>query len=470
MQKIKIENFKGYHSPAIEIEPEGKSLLVFGENGSGKSSLYEALKHFFFADKIEERLVPASVPEEEREQIMNDHWKSLRYAGDNNPSVVLVNGEDRSHFQRGDYYIFLISPEELQAMSEIRLDEQEKYWYFDGSPSSVLNECWKDLQEEVNKVLTEDFRETINIRIDRRANGDETETRVVVIDTGNGRSHSHELTFHFNESRLHLIQLLLMLEIVHLLSDRGKKNILVLDDFVTSLDAANRSFIVRYVLRNFKTFQLLVMTHSAGFYNMFRYEANLLNNSQWCYGCLYGVETTCRYYVDKKDEDLKVDISAVSDADPMALKEAGNKLRRSFEILVHRLSCHLSVGGIEESHTLLEFLNNKSILYRNGKNGADYILDEIEKLVNCNHYKETKLGKIIADKLSHYKIDLVALQEILKQMELFQKVALHPSSHATVGTGAANPVHKKELVESARILDELISLAKKIKAHEEAIF
>lgn len=470
MQKIEIENFKGYHTPAVVIEPAGKNLLLFGENGAGKSSLYEALRHFFFSAKIESMLVPASSTPEDREQKLQEYHANLRFAGETNPSRILVNGLDVNNFNRGNYRIFLVSPEELKTRDELILIELVKHWYCDGDPTEILEDCWKELQEEVNKVLSEDFRENITIKIDRRVNGGTNEYRVVVNDTKNNRSHISDLTLQFNESRLHLVQLLLMLEIAHLLYETGKNNILVLDDFVTSLDAANRSFIVRYVLKHFSNFQLLVMTHSAGFYNMFRYEANLLNKDQWGYGCLYGVESSCKYYVDNKDEDLKVDVSAVSDADPVTLKETGNKLRRSFEILVHRLARHLSIGGIEESRKLLEKISTTATLYRNGERGADSILDELKALVLCDHYKDTELGKKIAGKLSLYKINLLPLQEVLKQMELFQKIALHPTSHATAGTGAANPVHKKELVESARILNELIEYSNKIETHEEAMF
>ena len=49
--EIEIKNFrafpKDYH---IDLHDAGKNLLVYGENGSGKSSLYLALKSFFESD------------------------------------------------------------------------------------------------------------------------------------------------------------------------------------------------------------------------------------------------------------------------------------------------------------------------------------------------------------------------------------------------------------------------------------
>lgn len=45
IKKINIEAFRGI--PWLDLEPDGKSLLILGENGTGKSSLVEALEFFF---------------------------------------------------------------------------------------------------------------------------------------------------------------------------------------------------------------------------------------------------------------------------------------------------------------------------------------------------------------------------------------------------------------------------------------
>ena len=49
--KIEIKNFKAFQGPdvidlngPIELSEKGQNLLLYGENGSGKTSLYEALK------------------------------------------------------------------------------------------------------------------------------------------------------------------------------------------------------------------------------------------------------------------------------------------------------------------------------------------------------------------------------------------------------------------------------------------
>lgn len=51
MNSIELENFKAFKSKTT-FKIDNKNLLCFGENGAGKSSIYEALKIVFFEDRI----------------------------------------------------------------------------------------------------------------------------------------------------------------------------------------------------------------------------------------------------------------------------------------------------------------------------------------------------------------------------------------------------------------------------------
>lgn len=46
IKKVEIKDYKAFYGK-YTIEPDGKNLFVYGENGSGKSSFYYALKDFF---------------------------------------------------------------------------------------------------------------------------------------------------------------------------------------------------------------------------------------------------------------------------------------------------------------------------------------------------------------------------------------------------------------------------------------
>ena len=52
--KIEIKNFKAFRRPdVIDLGENGQNLLLYGENGSGKTSLYEALKFFLESSEDE---------------------------------------------------------------------------------------------------------------------------------------------------------------------------------------------------------------------------------------------------------------------------------------------------------------------------------------------------------------------------------------------------------------------------------
>src|SRR5688500_7367504 len=52
IRKIELVNFRAFHGATNVVDlSQHRSLIVLGENGSGKSSLYFALKDFFTLDK-----------------------------------------------------------------------------------------------------------------------------------------------------------------------------------------------------------------------------------------------------------------------------------------------------------------------------------------------------------------------------------------------------------------------------------
>jgi len=57
--QIDIKNFRGFYgSHSIKLDREGRNAVIYGENGSGKSSLFVALKHFFQASRQDIQFTP----------------------------------------------------------------------------------------------------------------------------------------------------------------------------------------------------------------------------------------------------------------------------------------------------------------------------------------------------------------------------------------------------------------------------
>ncbi|MDD6779681.1 MAG: AAA family ATPase, partial [Prevotellaceae bacterium] len=66
MDKIELSNFKVFNN-RFTLDTTGKNMLVYGENGAGKSSIYEAIEMFFFHDILEHRNVKIGSPDKRRE-------------------------------------------------------------------------------------------------------------------------------------------------------------------------------------------------------------------------------------------------------------------------------------------------------------------------------------------------------------------------------------------------------------------
>lgn len=97
---------------------------------------------------------------------------------------------------------------------------------------------------EVNNLLIE-FKEDIQIKIDN-------DFYISIIDSKRNITENEKyLNLYFNEAKLNLIVLLLIFNSIILLSNDSKDTVIVLDDFITSLDIANRTFLIKYLIRNF---------------------------------------------------------------------------------------------------------------------------------------------------------------------------------------------------------------------------
>jgi ABC-type uncharacterized transport system fused permease/ATPase subunit len=53
ISKIELSDFRAFPGPqdyTLDLGPSGSNLLLYGENGSGKSSLFRAIQEFFRLD------------------------------------------------------------------------------------------------------------------------------------------------------------------------------------------------------------------------------------------------------------------------------------------------------------------------------------------------------------------------------------------------------------------------------------
>lgn len=68
IDSIKVERFKAFKDETV-FNIGKHNLLIYGENGAGKSSLYDALKVVFFYKRISDDHRVGVTPEEQRAQL-----------------------------------------------------------------------------------------------------------------------------------------------------------------------------------------------------------------------------------------------------------------------------------------------------------------------------------------------------------------------------------------------------------------
>jgi len=77
------------------------------------------------------------------------------------------------------------------------------------------------------------------------------------------------LNNNINETKLKLTSMAIFFGLIKIEEDETNSlKLLVLDDFLTSLDMANRKLIIQYILDNFSDYQIIIFTHNIQFFNL----------------------------------------------------------------------------------------------------------------------------------------------------------------------------------------------------------
>ena len=265
---------------------------------------------------------------------------------------------------------------------------------------------------------------------------------------------SKELHKFFNESIIHVVKFIILIESVSYFQNQKIKPILVLDDCFNSLDMPNRTFLMKFLLNRTSGIQKIVLTHNIGFYNLFSYIINnIVEEKEWKFYNLVKIEGKRMLLDDseKTTNDIKKEFKKLPAA------TVGNELRRRFEILIYRLSHLNNIGELQETKDLLDKMctpNAHIHLSIKGDVVKDIytLVDEIyANVTNGNYYRlEKRLKEKIDEFRNHDFLNIV--KPALVELRLLQKVALHPTSHGHQGLP---PVSVNEIDVSLALLEKI---------------
>ena len=452
MNSIELDNFKAFKKTA-QFPLDGKSVLIYGENGAGKTSLFEAIKFFYFRQKImRERILPNIVGEArhaEEERVISDYKHD-----EARPLAIKIDNESYSNHDANDSNIFLVSYSLLSNSDEITIKALTENTYFtqgEGIKPEEEPTFYNMIVESVNDDLQEYFYfDGVKLNLLDASTG-----RCSLSNENIQEGKSERLNSYFNESILHVVRFVVLIECMKYFQKAGQPTLVLFDDCFNSLDAPNRTFMIKFMLSKLEDAQKIVLTHNTGFYNLFCYiYSNFLDESEkWIRYRLFKYDDR-HFFLDGHEKTTK----EIKDSlDNIPANEIGNELRQRFEVLVYELSRLNNIGELQETRTLLDRLCKKDVpayLYvENGKCKTVYdLVGEIySNVTNGNSYQ---LAKRLKDKIDSYRNNafLNQIQPWLVDLRLMQKVALHQASH---GHEHINPSEPAEITYTLALLEKL---------------
>lgn len=483
MEKIEVNHFKAFGS-RIAIMPTvaHKSVLVYGENGAGKTSLYDALAMSFYYKKLLKPFLSVGAPSEQNSNEEKDFYNGYNHkTAADTPSIdfsIKINNQDFKAFNTDAYQCFMVSMKDLNYMKHevqdgvvIQKDSINLKMLFGRvnfptfDVDHFLTHHVKELVQHVNDSLKNDFVESFVI-------GQENDQFDIYIkDDDKHLRESDGLHAVFNEAKINLVVILILLHTALILqadSAAGKHKLLILDDLVTSLDNSNRMFLAEFILNNFNDFQKVLFTHSIGFNNMLYQCIDKRNDlCNWLSYNLYLTNQGPQIY-DFGELKTAGEIKEDFVRGFLQPNTIGNEIRKRFEAGIYELAKIIQIGEVHKATDLVARLVwlKPIYVYKHGGKlyGANDLVKAIKDIVDGTDSNADKVLNIAAE-IQKYttNADLQNIINFVKEFHFYEKTMIHSLSH---GSGPMPSFNQKE-VEGAMTLLETIENA--IKAFKNSI-
>ena len=442
IKKIEIQNFRAFYGHfEISLGNAGKNLLLYGENGSGKSSLFYALKLFLESANTKDDFLPhqnifVTVKTQGFVKLTLDagvHEWSLPSIFPTDPLILNANKTKGFLDYKNLLDTHFLQPSHNGVNLFYLLVENLLANYTESSSGRTIGEIWRSVQKNLSAKKTTNIykkelpRESklMNDVLKKALTELELKTnellnlfnyKIVCNFTFSLELQRISLNIKFfdqlitnhhnflNEARLSAIALSIYFASI-LQQPKGELSLLALDDVLIGLDMANRLPIIDILERYFSEYQIFFITHDKLWFEMMRIRTE---EKKWKYAELYcnpnnGIElpiyTDNKKYLDRAKEHLQAN----------DYKAAAIYARTAFEV------------------TLKKFCTNKNIKIKYREN--------IKELESNDFWEEIKLFR---------KNDntLFLCVELVDQIELYRSVVLNPLSHSQIISLTKDEVNK----------------------------
>ncbi|MER3318880.1 MAG: AAA family ATPase [Allomuricauda sp.] len=466
--EIEINNFRAFYGKhTISLDKDGKNLMVYGENGSGKSSFYLALKTFFESavkpvdlQALENIFIPKKDKDTASLKFVvkqNDKASSSTSIEINVPHNEITGSEKLLIADANKIKGFF----DYKSLLKTHLVETKKVNLFDLLITNILSEqenrfTTKQIGKEWEAIIydSHELRQGVHVRNRLKTNIDnfnlgvadklkeiEKDTNTFIQTFGyniniklnylgisyHGRRDIKDRTIdveidffkktitqhqHFlNEARLSALAISLYLATVKSNPSKGVLKALVLDDLLIGLDMSNRLPLLDIIKNHFQDdFQIIMTTYDKIWFELVK---NFFGDSKW-------------KYIDIFSKKLKSD---------------------DFEIPIIKQN----TDYIEKAEFYLKEKDYKA--------SAVYVRSEFEKLVNTYCDKNNLLVK--------YKVNTKELKSddfwkaiktqtnidasLIKEVEMCRGTVMNPFSHHDL----TKPVFEAELKKSIDVVKKL---------------
>lgn len=467
--KIELENFRAfYNNYVIDLSASGKNLLVYGENGSGKSSLYKALKYFLdshrqglnfldfkniFNPKDEGHIkFSLRVDKKSAEKVVTwSHDTKETHEG-----VILESAKTKGfidykklletyflHIDNDKVNIYDLLMSKLLPYSENEISHNTFEFDYEEllkspkskQPTELLKNYNDGLSIKLDSIKTKaneilkmfDYKisiqfDFIGIKFDGRPK--EAEKRIFQKDIwlqvdffDKEKLHKHHLVL--NEAKLSAIAISIFFASI-LEQPSSDLKVLALDDVLIGLDMSNRMPIIDILEKYFSDYQIFFMTYDKTWFDIIRQK---VSDKDWKY-----IE-----FFSNSNDDFEVPVYADN------------------QNFIERAEYYLSQGDLKSSVVYLrsEF-----------ENALKKFCDKHNLMVK---YKINQRKLTTEDFLQpvNKKLDDKKLSE---EIELHRTVILNPLSHSTISS-----IESKEVKKSIEVIKIFIDKLKKVNTAQSEI-
>lgn len=465
MEKIEINKFKAFNTRiALILEPEKKNLLLYGENGSGKSSIFEAIKLIFYKERLLNSRISVGASEEQKNAEEESFYNSYRHRSVNSSIEIKVNNSDFHFFNTANYHCYMLSHIDISYMSYKIEDDKiknvdiinlkkilENLFFPEFDTEDFCNRYKNEVINEVNNALENDFIETLRIGLEN------DDLDIFLEDELHHLRESNGLSTMFNEAKLHLVVTLLLLSIILKLEQNNPAShkLIVLDDIVNSLDSSNRKFMMKYLLSKFSDFQKIIFTHNIGFNNI---AEDIIKNKEgeiakWQTMNLYLTNRGPQLY-DYNEIKTPDDIESQFNSGLLQPNTVGNIIRKRFEADLNEFCKIIHAGKVELPKSIIDNLHNNKPQYflKNGKKilDANNLVKEIYDIVQSTNSDTDKINSINS-KINNYTSnqDLGSVLSVIEEFTELERHFLHGLSHSST---AGMPEFQQKEMEAGMLL------------------